>query len=305
MSLPQRIPPMLASSGEPFDSDDHYFEPKWDGIRCIGINRGSLMLHSRSLRDITSLFPEIVEPRIINQSFWAIDGELICLDADGRPSFELIKRRLVLKSPGKILHYSKTTPAIYMVFDLLYHKGETIMTEPLCKRREILERELLKSSVVGLSPILPHKGLSLYQAVCQNGLEGIMAKHIHSPYLSGKRSTAWIKVRCIKTGVFYIIGYIPQEPKGISSLALAKKEKNQWKYIGQVGSGFKESDHRQLSAYLSKLITGNTILAKDHLIKPQSGIIWIEPKLQCQVEFLEFSPSGILRQAVFKGLVRI
>jgi ATP-dependent DNA ligase len=138
--LPLSIKPMLAQKAEgPFDSKQHLFEIKWDGIRCLAfIENGQVRLQSRHLTEITLPFPELAGLARL-PSGTVVDGELVVFQS-GKPSLEQIQKRALLQNRARIQHLSHTTPASYIVFDLLFLKGKSLMAAPLNVRREAINK---------------------------------------------------------------------------------------------------------------------------------------------------------------------
>jgi ATP-dependent DNA ligase len=195
--LPLTIYPMLAAKAAgPFDSEQHLFEVKWDGIRCLAfIEHGRVRLQSRHLTEITLQFPELAGLARL-PSGAVLDGELVVFQR-GKPSLERIQRRALLQNRARIAHLSHTTPASYIVFDLLFLKGKSLMAAPLNERREALNKLSLQkpSSGFSLSEGIVRSGSALYASVLRLGLEGMMAKRLDAPYLLGKRSRLWLKIK--------------------------------------------------------------------------------------------------------------
>jgi ATP-dependent DNA ligase len=195
--LPSIIKPMLAQTADaPFDSEQHLFEIKWDGIRCLGfIEGGHVRLQSRQLTEMTSQFPELA---CLNQlpSGTVLDGELVVLE-EGRPSLRQIQRRTFLQNHARIHCLSQRTPVTYMVFDLLYLNGEPLLAAPFNHRREALQKLIRRTPLPGVlvSEAVAEHGCKLFAQVAVLGLEGVMAKRLDSSYLPGKRSRNWFKIK--------------------------------------------------------------------------------------------------------------
>ena len=195
--LPKIIKPMLAQTAQsPFDSEDHLFEIKWDGIRCVAfVEGGALRLQSRQGIEITRQFPELSSLRRL-PSGTVLDGELVVLKG-GKPCFCEIQRRAHLQSRPLINLVSDSTPVTYMVFDLLYLRGKPVMTLPLTVRREALKGLLCPLLLAGV--LVPEgiigNGRAFFRQIAHQGLEGIVAKRLDSPYLPGRRSPAWRKLK--------------------------------------------------------------------------------------------------------------
>jgi ATP-dependent DNA ligase len=195
--LPNLIKPMLAvESREPFDSDRHLFEIKWDGIRCLAfIENGRARLQSRESIDITAQFPELVGLADLPGGT-VLDGELVAME-NGKPSLGGIQRRVQLQDQNRIALLSQASPVVYVVFDLLYLRGESTIAQPLLERRQALERLVSASRAdrMILSEAVIGQGRDLFRAVGRLGLEGVMAKSLDGQYRPGKRTALWRKIK--------------------------------------------------------------------------------------------------------------
>ena len=196
--LPQILRPMLAQkAAAPFDSTQHLFELKWDGIRCLAfIEDNQVHLQTRQAVEITSQFPEFACLAGL-PSGTVLDGELVALH-EGKPSLRHIQRRALLQNRQRIRwHSAHTAPVTYMVFDLVYLKGKPLFASPLIQRREALQRlfqQFSTPAVVATEAVREHVR-KLFAQVVRLGLEGIMAKRLDGPYLPGKRSRHWLKIK--------------------------------------------------------------------------------------------------------------
>ena len=195
--LPSFIKPMLAvEAKEPFDSDHHLFEIKWDGIRCLAfIEGGRVRLQSRELINITPQFPELSCLAELPHGT-VLDGELLAMESN-RPSLGKIQRRALLQDQHRIEFLSRLSPVVYVVFDLVYLDAEPITAKPLLERRRALEQLLsgLRPDRIILSEAVLGQGHDLFKAVEKMGLEGIMAKCLDGHYRPGKRTALWKKIK--------------------------------------------------------------------------------------------------------------
>jgi bifunctional non-homologous end joining protein LigD len=167
--IPLEIRPMMAqSSAQPFDNSDWIFEMKWDGYRALAtIDSGHVSLWSRNGLRLDSKYPLIVqELEHLKLKNAILDGEIAALDADGIPRFALLQR----------FQRDRSGTLIYLVFDLLYLYGEDLMDLPLVRRREILKKLLPKERSIRFSDAIEGRGIDLFRAARERGLEGIMAK---------------------------------------------------------------------------------------------------------------------------------
>ncbi len=195
-SLPTFVRPMLARPAEPFDSPEHLFEVKWDGMRALVFAEGqSHRIVSRRGNDLTEQFPELASLAELPPGT-ALDGELVVLRA-GRPEFALLATRHQVRAVQRIRLLARTTPAVLVAFDLLYCDYRSVMHEPLVERRERLHAMLEDAGQPRLvfSAGLVGAGRAFYRQVIDRQLEGVVAKRLSSRYLPGRRSEAWLKIK--------------------------------------------------------------------------------------------------------------
>jgi DNA ligase D-like protein (predicted ligase) len=296
---------MLARTADkPPDSADYLYEVKWDGIRAmIALDEGEIRIHGRNRMDLTKQFPELL---VSEQAFRAtsglFDGEIVCLEADGRPDFGNVIQRMQQKTPGGIDRAKGKHPAVCYLFDCLYLDGRPIVNEPLSRRREWLEDAIKNDSAYRVSEVV-EDGTALFEAVKEMGLEGMMAKLRNSTYLPGKRSESWLKIKGRQTTECVIIGYT--RGKGdraarFGALHLAQRIGDQLKYVGKVGGGFDDHALKAVSIELEKLTTIKRPVKEKPLDEARS--VWVEPKLMCEVQFVSLTRDGMLREPIFLRL---
>ena len=192
-----RIAPMLAAASAPFDSCDYSFEVKWDGIRALaGVESAGWRLWGREQADYTARYPELDFLRGW-PSGTMVDGELVALDAAGRPDLRRLLGRHGLADAWRIRQARRWRPVVYIVFDLLYLRGRSLLHEPLTRRREALEELCVGCAAESLvfSAGVVGAGAAFYRAAAAAGQEGVMAKRRDSPYRPGRRSYAWRKIK--------------------------------------------------------------------------------------------------------------
>ncbi len=192
--LPDLVRPMLAQAGQPFDSDDHLFEIKWDGARCLAfIERQRLRLTSR--RGLQMHYPELAGLSQLPAGT-VLDAEVVVLEG-GKPSLLRLQQRASLQDLTKIQILSKQRPVTLMVFDLLYLRHENLMNNPLIDRRRRLEKliEPLDDAQVLVPNYVLGCGKRYFAEIKRHGLEGVMAKRSRSHYQPGRRSRDWIKIK--------------------------------------------------------------------------------------------------------------
>jgi len=298
---PEFIKPMLAKSSEPFDSENHIFELKWDGTRCIlFFEKGKIKLQNRRLKDITNRYPEFSSIKITESSA-IIDGEIVVLSG-GKPDFFKLQRREHLIDDGKIKILSELYPATYIAFDLLYIRGKSIISSPLTERRRILEEIFIPTDFSILSQIFS-MGKGLFEKALKLGFEGIMAKEKSSPYVPGKRTSYWLKIKKFKEIDAIICGFTEGEGKRgktFGALILGIYIDNKLIPIGQVGTGFSEEEEELILKILDNLRVRSSPFSIPFISKKK--VFYCKPEIVARVKFQEWTEDKKLRAPVFKGL---
>ena len=308
--MPERLVPMLATPGElPRDQKRWAFEVKWDGIRAILYSQpGRMRIEGRRLTDITAKYPEL-RPlgRELGSSDAILDGEIVAFGEDGRPSFERLQRRMHLTGESRIKRQSKAIPATYLIFDLLYIDGHSLMDHPYEERRARLDELELDGPAWRTPDAHPGRGKELLKATAEQGLEGVVAKRLDSIYEPGRRSGAWVKIKNKRRQELVIGGWIPGEGKResrIGALLVGYHDpEGNLRYGGRVGTGFKERDLDYLEERLAPLRRKTSPFRGGP--KPPRGAIYVTPELVCEVEFTEWTGEMILRHPAYKGLCDI
>jgi DNA ligase D-like protein (predicted ligase) len=250
--------------------------------------------------DITKQFPELLLPEeALRATSGVFDGEIVCLDSTGKPDFANVIHRMQQTADGAIERAKVNCPAVCYLFDCLYLDGRPIMTEPLARRREWLQDSLRKAGSYRLSEAV-EDGPAFFEAVRQLGLEGVMAKQRNSPYLPGKRSESWLKIKVQQTVECVIIGYTPgtgDREATFGALHLAQINGGELKYMGKVGTGFDERVLKGLNAEIKKLTRVKKPVKQKLLDDSQST--WVESKIMCEVQFASLTKDGMMREPIF------
>ncbi|HLL53812.1 MAG TPA: DNA ligase D [Myxococcaceae bacterium] len=300
----QRVPaaevdPMLAETREqPFSARGWLYELKYDGFRCIAGREGArVWLGSRNGRELTGTFPELARA-VAGLPFEhvVLDGEVVVLDEESKPSFGRLQKRGMLSRPAEIERATVTLPAVLFVFDLLGFEDFDLRPLPLFQRKALLRRVLPPEGALRYADHLEEHGAEMFEQVRALGLEGVMAKKADARYRGG-RSADWLKVRAARASDFVVVGYSPiQAGTGVGALHLAAHEGGQLVYAGKVGSGFSDALRDELKAALDQrrrkgpACTG----APD-----PRGVRWVEPERVCEVRYLTWLDGGHVRQPVF------
>jgi bifunctional non-homologous end joining protein LigD len=308
--MPTIIRPMLATlAAKAFDNPDWVFEIKWDGYRAVAfVEDEHVRLVSRSQNDLTAQFSELSTlPQFLKAKGAILDGEIVALDEKGRPSFSLMQQRTGFQ-PGKHrLPGRKRVPVIYYAFDLLYLDGLDLRRVALEKRKQLLDEQIKPGGVIQYSDHYAEKGLDLFEAARQRGLEGIVAKKRNCPYQE-KRSSDWLKIKITQRQECVIGGYT--DPEGsreyFGALVLGLYDlQGRLIHVGQVGTGF---DHQALKEMFARL---QPLKTKEKPFYGEIGglrkVQFVRPELVAEIKFSEWThetaEGGMkLRAPVFMGL---
>jgi bifunctional non-homologous end joining protein LigD len=302
--FPSQLAPMLAESGNGMSSDPGWrYEPKLDGYRVIAFLTGDrVRLQSRRGLDYTPFFPELaaeLAPHPARQMI--LDGEIVALDAAGRPSFNALQNRAQLKGADEIATAQRASPVVLVCFDLLHFAGLDLRPAPYSDRHRYLVQCLLPATHLQLVHTSDDAG-QLYTAALEHGFEGIIAKRRSSPYREGRRSGDWLKLKAIQSGEFLIGGYTrgngARAPLG--ALLLGYREGKALRYAGHVGSGL---DEASIAALLERSATlerpDSPFEERPPLHRPTT---WLTPQLVAEVSYSEWTKAGALRAPVFLRL---
>jgi bifunctional non-homologous end joining protein LigD len=288
------------------------FEPKLDGQRIIAVvEDGHVVLTNRRGQEATATFPEVegmaatLAPHDV-----VLDGEVVAFNDKGQTSFQRLQRRMhVVQPTARLL---AETPVSFVAFDVLWLDGDLLVDRPQRQRREILDGLGLKGRAWQTAPVLDATPDELVQACRDAGLEGFMAKRVDAPYLPGRRSTAWSKIKCGRRREFVVGGWSTgtgSRESSIGSLALgvcdvtgeeaaAAGREQRLFYVGQAGSGLNED----MIGQLTRLFAQIEVPASPFVNPPRARLHWVRPLLVVEVAYTEVTEAGTLRQPSIKGL---
>jgi bifunctional non-homologous end joining protein LigD len=305
--MPEHVKPMLARAA-PLPPDDGRWthEIKWDGVRAIAYSKpGELRLESRNLNDITSRYPELRRlDRALSSHQAVLDGEIVAFDEQGRPSFEALQGRMHLGVSAQVKRLARASPVTYMIFDLLWLDGHSLMDLAYSERYERLAALELNGESWQTPGHLPGPGADVLRASAEQGLEGIVAKRLDSTYTPGARGSAWVKIKNVGRQELVIGGWVPGEGRRkerIGALLMGVyDEHGTLLYAGRVGTGFSGEELDRLAKLLAPLERSSSPFAGG--AKPPKGAVFCEPRLVAEIEFTEWTRSGSLRHPSYKGL---
>jgi len=299
------IEPMLLLRTEKLpEGADWLFELKLDGYRALAIKAsGKVHLRSRNDNDFGVRYRSIVAALADMPDQTVLDGEVVALDEEGRPSFNKLQN---FGSGGAPLHF--------FIFDVLILKGRNVMGEPLVRRRELIEEHVLPTLAdpIRYSPILDAPLKTLIRSVKDQGLEGLVAKRLGSKYEPGERSGAWQKMRVNRGQELVIAGYTPST-KNFDALVIGYYDANALIYAARTRNGFTPASREELFKKMTPLEIDECPFA--NLPEKKAGrwgagltaskmveCRWLKPKLVGQFEFVEWTGDSHLRHTSFVGL---
>jgi bifunctional non-homologous end joining protein LigD len=303
--MPDELAPMLARTGQlPRDDEQWAFEIKWDGVRAIAfVQGGSLKLQARTGRDVTARYPEL---RPIAQALAGrevvLDGEVVAFDGT-RPSFQKLQGRMHLTSEHAVRRLAREDPVHYIAFDLLYLDGRSLIDLRYDERRAKLAELELQGPTWQAPAHHVGDGAALLELTRAQQLEGVIAKRLDSPYLPGRRTSGWVKVKNIGTTDVVIGGWLPGEGNRSGRLGALvigiPDDEGVLRYAGRVGTGFNQAELVRLGGMLESLASTESPFVGR---QPPKLTRFVEPRLVARVEFTERTQGGTLRQPSYKGL---
>ena len=300
------VSPMLVEQQKNVPTNDKYFfEIKWDGIRTIVIVQDDeIKIYSKSGRDLSSKFPELVADRkkiLISNGIF--DGEIVCIDEQGRPEFSKIISRMHSTGETSILKASKANPVFCYLFDVLDLDGKNVMNEPLEKRKEWLDSIIKTNAHFRISELVTD-GQALYDASKTMNLEGIMAKRKGSTYYANQRSDQWLKIKFRNHADCVILGYTKGQGDRsalFGSMHLAQyNDSKELIYKGRVGTGFDSKKMKYLLSRFEELEKVEKYI--EDKVDKEKETIWLQPKLHCEIMYASMSSNNTFREPVFVKL---
>ncbi|MFP7300522.1 RNA ligase family protein [Neobacillus niacini] len=272
-------PMLLQKSYEPFDHDGYISELKMDGFRLIYSNIKDKKLYTRHHTDITTRFPELLNLDIPKGT--VLDGEVVVTDSSGKPDFEAVMSRFSMFNSDKVIYMAKHEPVSFVVFDVLYHKGEKVTHLPLYKRKEILDAIIpVNTPILSKVMSIESNGTALFELIKEQNLEGIVLKKKDSTYEIGKRSYSWLKVINFQYANVMVKGFRKRE----FGLLLSYED---GKYAGIIELGMSKEERKKIYQMPKK--------------DENDKFVFIEP-ISCYVKYRNITKSGTLRLPSFVSI---
>lgn len=301
ISLPLTLAPQLATLVNEPPKGEWLYEIKFDGYRMLTrVLDGKVSLFTRNGHDWTEkLKPHAKAIEALHLEDSWLDGEIIVLNEKGLPSFQLLQNAMDVKHVQDIIYY---------LFDAPFLNGKDLRRVALEERRAALKKAIGNQAkgLLGFSEIFTADHKSIIESACSMSLEGVIGKRAGSFYIS-HRSADWIKLKCRLRQEFVIVGYTdPQGSRnsfGAILLAVHKGNKNsELMYAGRVGTGFNQERLHDIYKKMHALEQKESPLSEKLTGMQARGVHWIKPQLVCEVEFAEWTESGVVRQASFISL---
>jgi bifunctional non-homologous end joining protein LigD len=307
--VPQLIRPMLAVTGPLPEGTSWSYEMKWDGLRAIVyVDGGRARVLTRNDREVLAQYPEL---RAMAESMGStqavLDGEIVAFDDEGRPSFGRLQQRMHVTKASALDRLRGEVPIHYVIFDLLHLDGRSVLDQPLSERRRLLDSLGLAGDCWSTPGAFTDvSGQDILAASLAQGLEGVVAKRVDSPYLPGRRSDYWTKVKNFRTQEVVIGGWRPGEGRRsgtIGSLLMGVGDDDgNLVYAGKVGTGFTDRTLDELHGTLAKLERKTSPFATEVPRPDSKDAHWVTPTLVAEVRFGEWTGDGRLRHPSYRGL---
>jgi bifunctional non-homologous end joining protein LigD len=278
----------------PHDDERWAYEIKWDGYRTLAfVDGGRVRLQSSRLHDVTGSYPELAGlPDGVHAETAILDTELVVLDDDGRPQFNLVQRH--------------TRPAVLFVFDVLRVGDHDTIELPYEDRRRLLDQLVEPGDHWSVPGHRIGDGAALLAATDQQGLEGVMAKRLGSTYVPGKRTANWRKVKNRRRVEVSIGGFTAGEGNrsgAFGALLVGQWDGDRLAFAGGVGTGFDTSRLATLGARLRDLAVRECPFDPAPPAAYRRGATWVQPVLRAEIEISEFTNDGFVRHSSFIDLV--
>jgi bifunctional non-homologous end joining protein LigD len=300
---------MKAVAGElpaPIEIAAWSFETKWDGMRIIACANGrDLRLWSGNRIDVTHRFPELEHAGgALGGRAIVLDGEVVALDEGGKPSFAALQPRMHLARAADARRRAVQIPVTYLVFDVMHFDGHDLAPLPLEQRLAVLD-DLFEDGPAWRQVDRHDDGNALFAAVATAGLEGIMAKRRDAPYVPGRRSPSWRKVKARRRAEFVVGGWLPgagsRDGRLGSVLVGYYDGAGTLRFAGRVGSGFNEESLDSMGALLRPLARDADPFTPALTRAEAPGARFVDPAVVVEVAFGEWTPDGRLRHPSYLG----
>lgn len=294
----KNISPMLLNEvKEPFDDEDNIYELKLDGIRCVAyVDPESVTLQNKRFKDLTDIYPELLNICKCVKKKVILDGELVVL-TDGKPDFYALQKRSLMVDKFRISLAAKKNPVQFVTYDIIYFDGKDLTDKPLMERKAILSKAVTEGHNLSVSRWIEKNGIAFFELAKKEDLEGIVAKKKDGLYYIGKRTSDWIKIKVMQDEDLLVLGYQPDESGKVKDLILGYyDESGVLQCRGKVYLGVSKAEQKLIADFAKK----NTV--KKPWFDKYKNVVWLKPQLVGTAHFMHETESGGMRQPVWKGL---
>jgi bifunctional non-homologous end joining protein LigD len=262
---------------------------------------------TRNGNDVSEVYPELRGLGLqLGATSVVLDGELVAMDDEGRPSFSKLQNRMQVRGTAQVRRAAAATPVHYLIFDVLYLDGRLLTNESYDERRSILESLGLDGPEwVVTDAFTDVSGDKVLDVARSGGLEGVVAKLRTSRYQPGRRSDAWIKVKLTRTQEVVIGGWAPgkgNRQQTFGALLMGVPAPMGLAYVGKVGTGFTGKQQEELLAMLRPLTRADSPFATVVPSAHRAGVTWVEPTMVGEVRFTQWTKDGQIRHPAWRGL---
>lgn len=303
MNLNPILPFEPISSDEIAEGPEWVSQIKWDGVRLLTYFDGQeVKLFNRKRHERTNHFPELTNIESFTSAGSVIlDGEVIALDEAGKPSFHEVMRRDRMRRLDRVKDVMSAVPIFYMIFDVIFYNGEWIHHHPLKERLDLLTQIIKSNEQIQIVPT-ENDGHTLFQAIKQHDLEGVICKNLNSRYIINGKNSNWKKIKNYKD-LIAVIGGVTYRSGVVNSMLLGLYDKqSQFWYIGHVGTG--KLTAKEWNEF-TKVIEPLKINHKPFINRPErlNAVQWIKPVVTVKVKYIEWTKGRSLRQPSIQAFV--
>ncbi|WP_331281056.1 non-homologous end-joining DNA ligase [Bacillus sp. EB01] len=292
----------VASAAIP-NGEDWIAQVKWDGVRVLTYaDDGGVRLYNRKKNERTMHYPEITSiSEYCSSRSVILDGEVISLGGNGKPSFQRVMRRDGLRNIDRVRIAIESVPIIYMIFDIVYLDGVWIHDKSLRERNQLLSSIITPNEHIQLVPSV-EQTQGLFNAVQEQEMEGIVLKRIDSLYSIGKKREDWLKLKNFQD-VIAVIGGFTLRHNTVNSILLGLYDSlGRLQYVGHTGTGkMTVSDWKELTKELKEMVTEQ--LPFNKIPQRRTDAVWVQPKKTVKIKFAEWTEGGALRQPSIEGFI--
>lgn len=300
----QPIRPFEPISSDRIPTGDRWIaQVKWDGVRVLVYDDGEeTRLFNRKKNERTRHYPELTDTRsYCSADSVILDGEVVALGPDGRPSFHEVMKRDGLRQWDQVRHRQKQVPVFYMIFDIVYCNGQWLHRQPLEERLERLAAVVRPHPQVRTVAVY-EEGDALFERMKQKAMEGVVVKRLDSPYVINGKDDRWQKIKHYKD-LTAVIGGVTFRNGRVNAVLLGLYDHtNNLHYIGHAGSGkLTVKDWHDLTNRIQPFIREHSPFF--HPPSRRKGVVWLQPNITVRIQYLEWPEGHSIRQPSIQAIV--